>query len=128
VDQHHGGQNVDTKRRKIKMMEDRRGSRRIPFTIKVKYESSIPYSGACSFNLSEGGIAIKASRVYSPQSEIAIFLYLGDEIMRLEGVVRWVFPNLPGIISSAGVKFISRTDNIRSLYRKRMNLITADLP
>jgi hypothetical protein len=110
------------------MMEDRRGSRRIPFRTKVKYGSSTPNLGGYAFNLSEGGIGIKAYRVFPPQSKIAIFLYMGDEIMRLEGVVRWVSPTLPGTRSSMGIKFISRTDNIRSLYQQRINRMTADLP
>jgi hypothetical protein len=110
------------------MMEDRRRSRRIPFRTKVKYGSTIPYSGAYALNLSEGGIGIKANRVFPRESRIAIFVYTGDEIMTLEGVVRWVSSILPGIISSMGIKFTSSTDTIRSLYRKRLNRITANLP
>ena len=107
------------------MMEDRRGSKRIPFRGKVKYGSSDPTLGGYSFNLSEGGIGIIAYRVFPPQSKITIFLYLGDETIRLEGVVRWVSPTLPGARSSMGIKFTSRTDGIRSVYQRRINRMSA---
>lgn len=107
-------------------MEDRRISKRIPFRGKVKYGSSDPILGGYSFNLSEGGIGIKGHRMYPPQSKITIFLYLGDDTIRLEGVVRWVSPTLPGVRSSMGIKFTSRTDGIKSVYQQRINRMTGD--
>jgi hypothetical protein len=108
------------------MIDDRRGSKRIPFRGKVKYGSSDPNLGGYSFNLSEGGIGIKAYRAFPPQSKITIFLYMGDETLRLEGVVKWVSPTLPGTRSSMGIKFTSRTDGIKSVYQQRMNRMTAE--
>jgi hypothetical protein len=107
-------------------MEDRRSSRRIPFRTKVKYGVSNPDLGGYAFNLSEGGIGIKAHRVFPPHSKIAVFLYMGDQIMRLEGVVRWISPTLPGTRSSMGIKFTSRTDNIKSVYQQRINRMATD--
>ncbi len=108
------------------MSDDRRGSKRIPFRGKVKYGSSAPTLGGYSFNLSEGGIGINAYRVFPPQSKITIFLFMGDETIRLEGIVKWVSPTLPGTRSSMGIKFTSRTDGIKSVYQQRMNRMSAD--
>ena len=107
-------------------MDDRRISRRIPFRGKVKYGPNEPTLGGYSFNLSEGGMGIKAYRVLAPQSKIAIFLYMGEETLRLEGVVRWVTPTLQGVRSSMGIKFTSRTNDIKSVYHQRLNRMSVD--
>jgi hypothetical protein len=103
-------------------MEDRRSSRRIPFREKVKYGSSDnPNLVGYTFNLSEGGVGIKAYRVFPPRSKIVVFLYTGDEVIRILGLVVWVSPTLPGALSSMGVKFLSRADSIRAIYRQKTN-------
>ncbi len=108
------------------MSEDRRVSKRIPFRGKVKYGSFDTSLGGYSFNLSESGMGIKAYRVFPPQSKITIFLYLGDETIRLEGVVKWVSPTLPSVRSSMGIKFTSRADAIKSVYQQRINRMTTN--
>ncbi len=102
-------------------MSNRRQSARIPFRKRVKYGLSDPTFVGYTFNLSEGGIGIKADRVFHPRSRIITHIYIEDEIVRLEGVVVWVSPILPGVISSMGVKFSSRTDDIKRIYQQRMN-------
>lgn len=66
-------------------------------------------------------MGIKADRVFHPQSRIMVHIYLGDEIIKLEGIVAWVSPALPGVISSMGIKFSSRTDDIKRVYQQRIN-------
>jgi hypothetical protein len=51
-------------------------------------------------------VGIKADRVFHPQSRIMVHIYVGDEIIKLEGIVAWVSPALPGVISSMGIKFL----------------------
>ena len=102
-------------------MANRRLSVRIPFRKRVKYGSSEPNFVGYTFNLSEGGVGIKADRVFHPQSRIIIHIYIEDEIVKLEGVVVWVSPTLPGIISAMGIKFLSRADDIKRIYQQRTN-------
>ena len=102
------------------IMANRRQSVRIPFRKRVKYGSSEPTFVGYTFNLSEGGVGIKADRVFHPQSRIIIHIYIEDEIVRVEGVVVWVSPTLPGVISTMGVKFSSRTDDIKKIYQQRI--------
>lgn len=103
------------------IVTNRRLSTRIPFRKRVKFGTSEPAFVGYTFNLSEGGMGIKADRVFHPLSRITVQMYIEDEIIKLEGVVVWVSPTLPGIISSMGVKFSSRTDDIRRIYQQRIS-------
>jgi Tfp pilus assembly protein PilZ len=100
---------------------NQRLSTRIPFRKRVKYGSSDPTSAGYTFNLSEGGIGIKADRVFHPKSRIIVHIYTEDEIVKLEGVVVWVSPALHGILSTMGIKFSSRINDIKSIYQRRIN-------
>jgi hypothetical protein len=110
------------------MTANRRASRRIPFRKKVKYGlSNSPNSmfAGYTFNLSEGGISIKAHRVFSPRSKISIQIYMSgadlegstmNDIIKLEGTVVWVSRVLPGILPKMGVKFLDRSSDIKRIY------------
>jgi hypothetical protein len=110
------------------MIANRRASRRIPFRKKVKYGlSNSPNSmfAGYTFNLSEGGIGIKAHRVFSPHSKISIQIYMSgadlegntmNDIIKLEGTVVWVSRVLPGILPTMGVKFLDRSSDIKRIY------------
>lgn len=110
------------------MTANRRASRRIPFRKKVKYGlSNSPDSmfAGYTFNLSEGGIGIKAHRVFSHRSKISIQIYMSgadlegntmNDIIKLEGTVAWVSRVLPGILPTMGVKFLDRSSNIKRIY------------
>ncbi len=110
------------------MTANRRASRRIPFRKKVKYGlSNSPNSmfAGYTFNLSEGGISIKAHRVLSSRSTISIQIYMSgadlegstmNDIIKLEGTVAWVSRVLPGILPTMGVKFLDRSSNIKRIY------------
>ncbi len=78
-----------------------------------------------TFNLSEGGISIKAHRVLSSRSTISIQIYMSgadlegstmNDIIKLEGTVAWVSRVLPGILPTMGVKFLDRSSNIKRIY------------
>lgn len=110
------------------MTANRRASRRIPFRKKVKYGlSNSPDSmfAGYTFNLSEGGIGIKAHRVFSHRSKISIQIYMSgadlegntmNDIIKLEGTVAWVSRVLPGILPTMGVKFLDRSSDIKRIY------------
>ncbi len=110
------------------MTANRRASRRIPFRKKVKYGlSNSPNSmfAGYTFNLSEGGISIKAHRVLSSRSTISIQIYMSgadlegstmNDIIKLEGTVAWVSRVLPGILPTMGVKFLDRSSDIKRIY------------
>jgi PilZ domain-containing protein len=102
-------------------MANQRLSMRVPFRKRVKYGLSDPVSVGYTFNLSEGGIGIKADRVFHPKSRITVHIYTEDEIVKLEGVVIWVSPALPGILSTMGIKFSTRINDIKSIYQQRIN-------
>lgn len=111
-------------------MANQRLSTRIPFRKRVKYGVGDSTSVGYTFNLSENGIGIKANRVFSPRSNILIQVYISgddlegcsmDEIIRVEGTVAWVHPAFPGILPAMGIRFSSRTNEIKSLYQQRIS-------
>lgn len=103
------------------IVTNRRLSTRIPFRKRVKFGPSKPAFVGYTFNLSEGGVGIRADRVFHPLSRIILHIYIEDEIARLEGVVAWVSPTLPGAISSMGIKFSGPTDDIKRIYQQRIS-------
>jgi hypothetical protein len=77
------------------------------------------FSGyAC--DLSEGGIGITPTKVFPPDTELVFDMYIGDEVIRVEGVVARVTPIFSGIASIMGVKFQGRTDHIKHIYMQRL--------
>jgi len=111
-------------------MANRRQSARIPFRKRVEYGLSAPTFVGYTFNLSEGGIGVKAHRVLPPRSKILIQIHMssGDlgesimnEIIRLEGTVAWVSSILPGILPTMGVKFSSRSSDIKNICQRRIS-------
>jgi hypothetical protein len=112
------------------IVANQRLSTRIPFRKRVKYRVGDSTSVGYTFNLSENGIGIKANRVFSPRSNIVIEIYTSGsnleessmgEIIRIEGTVVWASPAFPGILPAMGIKFTSRTNDIKSLYQQRIN-------
>ena len=102
------------------MMIEHRLSRRIPFREPIKYGlDNTTFSGyAC--DISEGGIGIITSKVFPPDTELVFDMYMGDEVIRIEGLVARVTPILSGMTSIMGVKFQGRTDHIKHIYMQRL--------
>ncbi|MGE5446426.1 MAG: hypothetical protein ACM3SR_17825 [Ignavibacteriales bacterium] len=44
-----------------------------------------------------------------------------NEIIRLEGTVAWVSSVLPGILPTMGIKFSSRSNDIKNICQRRIN-------
>jgi hypothetical protein len=110
-------------------MINRRLSRRIPFRKKVKHGSSDPSFLCYTLNISENGIGIESRKVFPPGSRIIVHIYMDgtnlegsimDEVIILEGVVARVSLSLPGFPSKMGIKFTSRTDDIKRVYQQQI--------
>src|SRR5574341_686712 len=110
-------------------MANRRISRRIPFRKRVKFGLSNQALGGYTFNLSEDGVGIKAHRMFPPRYKISIQIHMSDadlgesgmsDIIKLEGTVAWVSPVLPGILPTMGIKFSSRSHDIKRIFQQRI--------
>jgi PilZ domain-containing protein len=109
-------------------MSDLRLSERIPFRTKVKYGLCDHCLEGYSFNLSEDGICIRAQRVFPSLYKILIKIPISrtnpeessmDESIRLGGTVAWVSPAFNGILSTMGIKFSSRSNDMKRIYLHR---------
>ena len=89
-------------------MEDRRSTNRVPFRKRVQFGSDKKMNSGYTFNLATGGVGIKSHRVFAPGSKIMIYLNIKDEPIRVKSIVKWTSPNLPGMISNMGLKFLNR--------------------
>jgi hypothetical protein len=59
--------------------------------------------------------------VFSLESEIVVDMYIGDEVIRVKGIVARVTPILSGAASIMGVKISGRTDNIKHIYTQTLS-------
>lgn len=102
-------------------MVERRLSIRIPYRQRVKYGSNSHTFTGYTFNLSEHGVGITANRVFPPKSRVMVNIYVGEETLKLEGIVAWTSPVLYGVQSKMGIRFSSRTDDIKRIYQQKMS-------
>ena len=102
-------------------MIERRLSKRIPFREPIKYGLHNPTFPGYTCDLSEGGIGVTPTKVFPPDTELVIDMYIGDEVIRVEGVVARVTPIFSEMASIMGVKFQGRTDHIKHIYMQRLN-------
>lgn len=103
------------------MRIEHRLSQRIPFREPIKYGLENPTFSGYTFDLSEGGIGIITSKVFPPDTELVFDVYMGDDVIRVEGLVARVTPMLSGTASIMGVKISGRTDDIKHIYIQRLN-------
>jgi hypothetical protein len=66
-------------------------------------------------------LALKSVKFFSPDTELVFDLYMGDEVIRVEGLVARVTPILSGIDSIMSIKFSGRTDHIKHKYLQMLN-------
>ncbi len=111
-------------------MTNRRSSRRLPFRKRIRYGFSNPNFLGYTTNISEKGIRIESNKILAPRSKISIQIFMGEiglqegameEVVMLEGEVVWVTPTLQGFLPSMGVKLISRADEIKSIYKQKID-------
>jgi len=99
-------------------MADRRLSKRLLFRKKFKYGVCNPKFNGLTHNISEDGIGIKTNKPLMPVAQIILDIFLGEDILRLTGVVRWVSDDLPDTNSRMGIKITSHHEKIKDLYKK----------
>ncbi|MGH7900861.1 MAG: PilZ domain-containing protein [Thermodesulfobacteriota bacterium] len=107
-------------------MEDRRLSKRIPLRRKIKYGLSDPAFSGYSFNLSESGIGIKSTKAFLNGSNAMVYIYFGEEIIKIEGVVARVDYHPPETGSTIGIKFTSRKDYLKLHYNRYVQQAVGD--
>jgi hypothetical protein len=99
-------------------MADRRLSKRLEFKGEIIYGTCKPVYVGLTYNISEGGIGIKAKNLLIPKTRIVGDLFLGKETLKLQGVIKWSDSSLKGYQSKMGVKITSRPKKIRIIYAK----------
>lgn len=97
-------------------MVDRRLSKRLQFNRKIKYGTCRPVYDGFTYNISEGGIGIKAKKLLVPKTRIIGDLFLGKERLKLQGIIRWSNPSLKEHQTKMGVKVTSRSEKIKEVY------------
>jgi hypothetical protein len=112
------------------IMTDRRLSRRVPFRRRVRYGLHDPQFSGYTSNISESGIAIESFRVLPPRSKVIVYIDVDkidlkegrmDHIIKVEGVVEWVYFLIPGIPSKMGVKFLTLNNDLVGIYKRRIS-------
>jgi len=99
-------------------MAKRRLSKRLLFRKKIKYGVCKPKYNGLAFNISESGIGIKTNNPLMPKTRIIAYLFLGEETLRVLGVIQWSALGLDGYRSQMGIKIISRPEKINDIYSK----------
>jgi PilZ domain-containing protein len=103
-------------------MDNRRLSNRILLKQKIKFGPSKPTLSGYTFNISESGIGIRTNTVLPPKSMVLVDIYMGDKVVRVEGMIAWVSSILPEKVSTMGIRLTSRTDDIKRIYETRSAL------
>ena len=99
-------------------MADRRLSKRLQFKKKIKYGTCKPVYDGLTYNISEGGIGIEGKKLLVPKTRIVGDLFLGEERLKLQGIIKWSNSSLKRYQSKMGVKIKSRPEQIKEVYAK----------
>ncbi len=75
-------------------MKNRRRSRRFPAKKKVMLGETEPRFLASTLNISKNGIAVESNHAFFPDSRVVVKLYSKGWVTMLDGVVRWMRPDL----------------------------------
>jgi PilZ domain len=102
-------------------MTEHRLSRRIPFREPIKYGLDNPTFSGYACDISERGIGITTSNVFPPDTELVFDMYMGNQVIRVEGLVARVTPILSGVASIMGIKISGRTDDIKHIYMRKLS-------
>ena len=99
-------------------MANRRLSNRLEFKRKINNGTCKPAYDGFTYNPFESGIGIKAKKLLMPKTRIIGDLFLGKEILKLQGIIKWSSSSLKGNQSKMGVKITSRPEKIKDIYAK----------
>ncbi len=95
-------------------MKNRRRLRRFQAKKKVMLGETEPKFLASTLNISKSGIAIESDRAFFPKSKIVVKLYSPGWVMILDGVVKWMRPDISNTLYKIGIKF---SDSFQDCYR-----------
>jgi len=98
-----------------------RSSERVPFRRRIKFGSIRPNLTGYTSDLSEGGMRFKSSVGLAPNSRVIAELFLDDSSVIVEGTVVWIAPEQKGLSTYMGLKFLSRSDEIKNVYQMKLN-------
>ncbi len=102
----------------LKLGDRRRLSKRLIYRKQIKFViGNLNYNGL-TFNISEGGIGFISSKPLMPGTQIIADLFLGEETLRILGVIQWSVLCSDGYRSRMGVKITSRSEKIKDIYSK----------
>ena len=102
---------------------NRRASKRVTFSKKVKFGRDETVFPADSYNISQKGILIHSFKAFIPGTPLNIKLYTDNETVRLNAEVKWVIKTRDHSGSFMGLNFIGNNFEIRKLYLKQLGLM-----
>jgi len=105
-------------------MAERRLSKRQEFRKIIKYGISNPEYTGFTYNISEAGIGVKTNNRLMPKARIIADLFLGEETLRVLGVIIWSDLGIKGFRSQMGIKITSRPERIKDIYSKLASMNT----
>ncbi|MBI2487169.1 MAG: PilZ domain-containing protein [Deltaproteobacteria bacterium] len=85
-------------------MKNRRRSRRFLAKKKVMLGETEPRFLASTLNISKNGIAVESNQAFFPDSRVIVKLYSKGWVMILEGVVKWMRPDVSRTFYKIGIK------------------------
>ena len=107
-------------KRSSKLEPERRSSERIPFRSKIKYGLYSPTSEGYSFDLSEMGIGITASKLFPRGSLIVVKVVIEDETEEFVGRVVWSSKTTPIDACIMGIQFVTSTNKLNLIYQQKI--------
>ena len=111
--------------RKFAHIKERRRSRRIPVSFKVKCGLNEPNQEGYAYNLSEDGVSIRDAAILGSGSTIKLDFYLNGKVGKTEGVVVWAGATESDIIRpSIGIRLLSVSEEIRRFYHNSLSLLS----
>ncbi len=102
-------------------MTDKRLSNRKLLRRRVKCGAINPTNRGFTFDITKGGIGIDTDKPLVPKSKIIADIFVGDEIYRIEGIVKWVSIGLYRTYSSMGIKITNNPINISGFYKELLS-------
>ena len=95
---------------------ENRNSERISFLRQIKFGTNNQHFKGKSLNISKGGILINSYKAFIPGTNLSVRIFLDNDVFDLNGKVIWVSKENDGLGSNMGVKFESKTDDLKELY------------
>lgn len=109
------------------LFPEKRISKRIYFKSHVRFGLQQCNLKATSFNLSETGIGVLSNKVFPIGTRLLIRIHISDYTIISEGLVARLHEDRIAAKTRMGIKFVSRTDDIRTIYNKMAVKLQSEL-